>query len=37
VVPGLVYRISLPFLASLTAQRLWRRMTRRSSSTSSQS
>ena len=37
VVPGLVYRIALPFLASSTAQRLWRRMTRRSSSTSSQS
>ena len=29
VVPGLVYRIALPFLASSTAQRLWRRMTRR--------
>ena len=29
VVPGLVYRITLPFLASSTAQRLWRRMTRR--------
>jgi len=37
VVPGLVYRIALPFLASSTAQRLWRRITRRSSSTSSQS
>lgn len=37
VVPGLVYRIALPFLASSTAQRLWRRMTRRSSSRSSQS
>jgi short-subunit dehydrogenase len=37
VVPGLVYRIALPFLSSSTAQRLWRRITRRSSSTSSQS
>ena len=37
VVPGLVYRIALPFLASSTAQRLWRRMTRRSSSASSKS
>ena len=37
VVPGLVYRIALPFLASSTAQRLWRRMTRRSSSTYPQS
>ena len=35
VVPGLVYRIALPFLASSTAQRLWRRITRRSSSASS--
>jgi hypothetical protein len=32
-----VYRIALPFLASSTAQRLWRRITRRSSSTSSKS
>ena len=37
VVPGLVYRIALPFLSSSAAQRLWRRITRRSSSTSSQS
>jgi hypothetical protein len=37
VVPGLVYRIALPFLSSSTAQRLWWRITRRSSSTSSQS
>lgn len=37
VVPGLVYRIALPFLASSTAQRLWRRITRRSSNTSSKS
>jgi len=37
VVPGLVYRIALPFLASSTAQRLWRRITRRSSSASSKS
>jgi short-subunit dehydrogenase len=37
VVPGLVYRIALPFLASSTAQRLWRRITRRSSSASSES
>jgi short-subunit dehydrogenase len=35
VVPGLVYRVALPFLASSTAQRLWRRITRRSSSASS--
>lgn len=37
VVPGLVYRIALPILASSTAQRLWRRITRRSSNTSSKS
>ena len=37
VVPGLVYRIALPFLSSSAAQRLWRRITRHSSSTSSQS
>ena len=37
VVLGLAYRIALPFLASSTAQRLWRRITRRSSSTSSKS
>ena len=37
VVPGLVYRIALPFLASSSAQRLWRRITRRSSNTSSKS
>jgi len=37
VVPGLVYRIALPFLSSSTAHRLWRRITRRSSSSYSQS
>ena len=37
VVPGSVYRIALPFLSSSTAQRLWRRITRRSSSSYSQS
>ena len=30
VVPGLVYRIAMPFLESTIAQRVWRRMTRRS-------
>ena len=30
VVPGLVYRLVLPFLSSRLAQRVWRRLTRRS-------
>ena len=30
VVPGLVYRLALPFLSSRSAQRVWRRLTRRS-------
>ena len=30
IVPGLVYRMVLPFLSSRLTQRVWRRLTRRS-------
>ena len=30
IVPGVVYRLALPFLSSRSAQRVWRRLTRRS-------
>lgn len=30
VIPGRIYRLAAPFLASASAQRIWRRMTRRS-------
>ena len=30
IVPGLVYRLVLPFLSSRLTQRVWRRLTRRS-------